>query len=241
MCWYSASNEGRSTTCGSRATPTFVVVLDNVFFPCGPVEAMSPGRQGCVDDERPGYNGRVDETQMRWLANLLAEVPAGSARRDRASHPARVVCGQRVAHPSDGQSAGDSPAARGAAGRCRCQGTRTRPRIWRRVKVSAGGRRRSGADRCRQAHRRRRGLGRVVSGRRGHQRHAVRLAAAGCAERISRPRPGRYELPRNVLRCQLGRDRQMWISLSTQDSGGGTRRWSRGKAASVISAIACRR
>ncbi len=75
MCWYSASNEWRSTTCGSRATPTFVVVLDNVFFPCGPVEAMSPGRQGCVDDESPGYNGRVDETQMRWLAHLLAEVP----------------------------------------------------------------------------------------------------------------------------------------------------------------------
>ena len=53
----------------------FVIVLDNVFFPCGPVEASSPGRQGCVSDERPGYNGRVDETQMRWLANLLAEVP----------------------------------------------------------------------------------------------------------------------------------------------------------------------
>jgi hypothetical protein len=53
----------------------FVIVLDNVFFPCGPVEASSPGRQACVSDERPGYNGRVDVTQMRWLANLLAEVP----------------------------------------------------------------------------------------------------------------------------------------------------------------------
>ncbi len=51
------------------------VVLDNVFFPCGPVEASSPGRTGCVDDENPGYNGRVDERQMRWLTNLLAEVP----------------------------------------------------------------------------------------------------------------------------------------------------------------------
>lgn len=51
------------------------VVLDNVFFPCGPVEASSPGRTGCVDDDNPGYNGRVDETQMRWFANLLAEVP----------------------------------------------------------------------------------------------------------------------------------------------------------------------
>lgn len=51
------------------------VVLDNVFFPCGPVEAALPGRTGCVDDDNPGYNGRVHEVQMRWLANLLAETP----------------------------------------------------------------------------------------------------------------------------------------------------------------------
>lgn len=53
----------------------FFVVLDNVFYPCGPVEESAAGRSGCVDDDNPGYNGRVDEVQMRWLANLLAEVP----------------------------------------------------------------------------------------------------------------------------------------------------------------------
>lgn len=51
------------------------VVLDNVVFPCGALEAASPGRAACVSVERPGYNGRVDETQMTWLRNLLAETP----------------------------------------------------------------------------------------------------------------------------------------------------------------------
>lgn len=51
------------------------VVLDNVVFPCGALEAATPGRQTCATPDRPGYNGRVEATQMAWLRNLLAEVP----------------------------------------------------------------------------------------------------------------------------------------------------------------------
>jgi hypothetical protein len=51
------------------------VVLDNVVYPCGPEDAVGPGRAACGNPERPTYNGRVTETQLRWLENLLALVP----------------------------------------------------------------------------------------------------------------------------------------------------------------------
>ncbi len=54
---------------------TLFVVLDNVVFPCGALDAATPGRATCVSLDRPGYNGRVDDVQMAWLANLLAAVP----------------------------------------------------------------------------------------------------------------------------------------------------------------------
>jgi hypothetical protein len=50
------------------------IVLDNIRFPCGPEDTVQPGRESCVEGA-PTYNARVDETQMTWLANLLAEVP----------------------------------------------------------------------------------------------------------------------------------------------------------------------
>jgi hypothetical protein len=50
------------------------VVLNNVVYPCGPADAVRPGRDFCLG-ESPRYNGRVPETQMQWLANLLAHIP----------------------------------------------------------------------------------------------------------------------------------------------------------------------
>jgi hypothetical protein len=50
------------------------VVLDNIRFPCGPEDAVLPGRGSCITGG-PGYNIRVDDTQMTWLANLLAHIP----------------------------------------------------------------------------------------------------------------------------------------------------------------------
>lgn len=51
------------------------VVLDNVIYPCGPDDLAMPGREFCGEGESPTYNGRVTETQMTWLANLLAATP----------------------------------------------------------------------------------------------------------------------------------------------------------------------
>ncbi|NDY96649.1 calcineurin-like phosphoesterase C-terminal domain-containing protein [Wenzhouxiangella limi] len=50
------------------------VVLNNVVYPCGESDAARPGREFCLGD-RPRYNGRVPETQMQWLANLLDHIP----------------------------------------------------------------------------------------------------------------------------------------------------------------------
>lgn len=50
------------------------VVLDNVIYPCGP-EDVASGHAFCEDGERPTYNGRVTETQLTWLENLLAHTP----------------------------------------------------------------------------------------------------------------------------------------------------------------------
>ena len=50
------------------------IALNNVFYPCGEVDAQRPGREFCLED-RASYNGRVSDIQMQWLANLLAHIP----------------------------------------------------------------------------------------------------------------------------------------------------------------------
>jgi hypothetical protein len=51
------------------------VVLDNVVYPCGPDDLAMAGRDFCAAGQNPTYNGRVTETQMIWLENLLAATP----------------------------------------------------------------------------------------------------------------------------------------------------------------------
>jgi hypothetical protein len=51
------------------------VVLDNVVYPCGAEDMTRPGHEFCGDPERPTYNGRVIETQMRWLEGLIESTP----------------------------------------------------------------------------------------------------------------------------------------------------------------------
>jgi hypothetical protein len=51
------------------------VVLDNVVYPCGPQDTVRPGRAFCAQQGRSAYNGRVTDTQMTWLANLLDKTP----------------------------------------------------------------------------------------------------------------------------------------------------------------------
>lgn len=51
------------------------VILDNVVYPCGGADMARPGRDFCNDPDNPTYNGRVPETQMKWLENLLAHTP----------------------------------------------------------------------------------------------------------------------------------------------------------------------
>lgn len=51
------------------------VALNNIFYPCGAFDMQQPGRERCGNPERPGYNARVDEVQMRWLENVLALTP----------------------------------------------------------------------------------------------------------------------------------------------------------------------
>jgi 3',5'-cyclic AMP phosphodiesterase CpdA len=50
------------------------VVLDNVIYPCGPEDAAT-GHAFCAEGERPTYNGRITETQLTWLENLLSQTP----------------------------------------------------------------------------------------------------------------------------------------------------------------------
>ena len=50
------------------------IVLDNVIYPCGPQDVES-GHDFCAEGERATYNGRVADTQMVWLENLLDETP----------------------------------------------------------------------------------------------------------------------------------------------------------------------
>lgn len=51
------------------------VVLDNVVYPCGPDDLVIPGREFCAEGQNATYNGRVTDTQMTWLENLLAVTP----------------------------------------------------------------------------------------------------------------------------------------------------------------------
>lgn len=51
------------------------VALNNVVYPCGAEDARREGREFCVDDNRPRYNGRLPDLQLEWLANLLDHVP----------------------------------------------------------------------------------------------------------------------------------------------------------------------
>lgn len=57
---------------------TLFIVLDNVIYPCGEEDARKPGREFCLSPDRKAYNGRVNETQLIWLANLLAQAPQDS-------------------------------------------------------------------------------------------------------------------------------------------------------------------
>jgi hypothetical protein len=50
------------------------VVLDNVFYPCGE-EDYARGRLNCDENKPPTYNGRLTETQFKWLEGLIAQTP----------------------------------------------------------------------------------------------------------------------------------------------------------------------
>ncbi|MFP4207158.1 MAG: calcineurin-like phosphoesterase C-terminal domain-containing protein [Wenzhouxiangella sp.] len=50
------------------------IALNNVVYPCGAQDAARAGREFCLG-EQPRYNGRVSDTQMQWLANLLEHIP----------------------------------------------------------------------------------------------------------------------------------------------------------------------
>lgn len=50
------------------------VALDNVVYPCGEAPEDA-GHEFCGDADWPTYNGRVGQTQMRWLAGLLERTP----------------------------------------------------------------------------------------------------------------------------------------------------------------------
>jgi hypothetical protein len=54
---------------------TLFVALDNVVYPCGDEDARQPGREFCLSPDRKAYNGRVSDTQMTWLENLLVQAP----------------------------------------------------------------------------------------------------------------------------------------------------------------------
>ncbi|MDY6921178.1 MAG: calcineurin-like phosphoesterase family protein [Pseudomonadota bacterium] len=53
------------------------VVLDNIRYPCTPEVDNVDGKHSFCDnpDTAPTYNGIIDQAQMEWLANDLAQVP----------------------------------------------------------------------------------------------------------------------------------------------------------------------
>lgn len=50
------------------------VVLDNVYYPCGE-EDYARGRLNCAENMPPTYNGRLTETQYKWLEGLISQTP----------------------------------------------------------------------------------------------------------------------------------------------------------------------
>jgi hypothetical protein len=50
------------------------VVLDNVYYPCT-AEDFARGRTNCNPERNPSYNGRLSDSQMQWLAALIANTP----------------------------------------------------------------------------------------------------------------------------------------------------------------------
>ena len=50
------------------------IALNNVVYPCGDIDARRQGRDHCLGKE-PRYNGRISDTQMAWLGNLLEQLP----------------------------------------------------------------------------------------------------------------------------------------------------------------------
>ena len=47
------------------------VALNNIVYPCGPEDAAVLGDERCAQPNRPSYNARVEERQVRWLEQLL--------------------------------------------------------------------------------------------------------------------------------------------------------------------------
>lgn len=47
------------------------IVLDNVVYPCGPIDAQLAGREFCVTDENKRYNGRISDEQLQFVEALL--------------------------------------------------------------------------------------------------------------------------------------------------------------------------
>lgn len=50
------------------------VVLDNVYYPCGPEDAAR-GRSNCAEGRNPSYNGRLTETLFTWFETLIDHTP----------------------------------------------------------------------------------------------------------------------------------------------------------------------
>jgi len=48
------------------------IVLDNVVYPCTAEDAAMAGREFCVTEDTKRYNGRLTETQLTFIDNLLA-------------------------------------------------------------------------------------------------------------------------------------------------------------------------
>lgn len=51
------------------------IILDNVVYPCGYVDAEVQGREFCITESRKLYNGRITDAQMAFVENLLSLYP----------------------------------------------------------------------------------------------------------------------------------------------------------------------
>jgi hypothetical protein len=50
------------------------VTIDNVYYPCTS-EDFARGRVNCNPERNPSYNGRLTETQLQWLEELIRQTP----------------------------------------------------------------------------------------------------------------------------------------------------------------------